>query len=114
MSRTRRRTEDEEEFDRHFDQHGRLRPGVTHVKVPVSLMDSADYFIRVDPDVRLDGATPHRSVHTPGFVDGKSKKKQADPDEDNDEEGSGADTQDCYSTYDATVSSAWRDGNEPL
>jgi len=66
---------EEEEFDACLDANGMLRDGISKIRVPIKLMDSAgappkacDYYLRVDADVAL--------ARLPGFVvarDGTAK-----------------------------------------
>ena len=77
--RTKQRDE-ETEFDNAFDANGRLRDGVTRIKVPIKMMDSAS--------VR-DG----KSISHPGFTtrDATQRDRHA-----------------IYDAYDLAASQAWR------
>jgi len=93
---TQHKTRDEEEraFQDCFDSSGRVRPGVTRIRVPVKLIDSAgparphaDYVVRVDNDITL--------ARLPGFVARDAVVRSV--------------LDDCYLAYDAAVSKQYRD-----
>jgi hypothetical protein len=93
---TQHKTRDEEEraFQDCFDSSGRVRPGVTRIRVPVKLIDSAgparphaDYVVRVDHDITL--------ARLPGFVARDAIVRSV--------------LDDCYLAYDAAVSKQYRD-----
>jgi hypothetical protein len=82
-----RASDEEEEFNRAFDANGVIRPGVTHVKVPMRMIDSAGDL----PTVRDRVGAP---LGQPGFT----AKDAAGRDARNAE----------YSAYDARQADAWK------
>jgi hypothetical protein len=75
-----------DEFDACFDENGKLRDGVVHVKVPMRMMDAT--------------SVPTKTVNEPGWVTRDSKTAKG--------------INDAYSAYDAALSERWRtaDGDD--
>jgi hypothetical protein len=119
--------EEEEAFESCFDPRtGMIRDGVSKVRVPLKMWDSAsdlpkrpDFYVRVDPSVAL--------ARQPGFVarDGRKPKKLQERDPEGREAGTGefedrqpgfvardgvvrAVLDDCYLDYDERVAAQWR------
>lgn len=98
------RTREEEEFDACFDERGMLRDGITHIRVPVKLMDS-DYTIhhfggraplRIDTaawDAAIKAANA-RVRHQPGPITRDARTRDA--------------VNDYYNLYDAVISEQYK------
>jgi hypothetical protein len=85
-----RASDEEEEFNRAFDANGVIRPGVTHVKVPMRMIDSAGDL----PTVRDRVGAP---LGQPGFTAKDTATRDA--------------RDAAYGAYDAALSKQWMDAN---
>ena len=83
---------DEVEFDDAFDERGQLRDGITRIKVPIRMMDSAGDLPKVHD---ADG---NAILRQPGFTAKDAAARTA--------------RNKAYDRYDAQISQRWRDGSD--
>ena len=100
-------TREEEEFNAAFDERGMLKDGITHLKVPLRMIDSADdyevHHFRGRVPLQVDSPAWNRAIadararlkdRQPGFTTRDAVVRDA--------------LNDCYDAYDQGISEAWR------